>query len=264
MMIVDPYDMTCRHVCKVLSESGFQTYRAKDALEMSELLDGTFDLVLLDLEPDRAALEMISRFKAGRFAGIPLVVLSYAADKQFVIEALEMGASDYIIKPFHHSFLIERLRRLLDVPEEADALTEYVSFNYHELLELELKRAYRGKYPLSLLLLSFGATTPPVSGHLINLLEGLLRDIDTVIRYGSRKILIFLPMTNKEGAAFVSEKIAEALDSFNMLSEKEGYGEYLFTAVTFPEDAVDKKSLFARLEKQASEKEGSTPGVRQR
>jgi hypothetical protein len=133
---------------------------------------------------------------------------------------------------------------------EKDTLTEYVTFSCYELLELELKRAYRGKQSLSLLLISFLFPLKSGAGQLISILEGLLRDIDVVVRYSQHELLIILPMTGKDGALHVLEKVTKALDSLEYLTETSGYSRFVAAVAAFPEDAVNKKGLFVRLEQQ--------------
>jgi len=145
----------------------------------------------------------------------------------------------------------------LFVPSNEGALTDkYVSFNYHELLELELKRAYRGKQPLSLLLISFTHIFQEKAGEILGVVESLLRDIDSVILYDPHKVLVVLPMTGKEGVLYVLERVTLALDSLEYLSEVPGYNRFAAAFSTFPEDAIDQKGLFDRLEEQLLEDEG--------
>lgn len=250
VLVADPCDTTYRHLSKVLIEAGYQSVRARDSGELDEMLDFSVDLILVELEPDEESLNFVRHAKKGCFAKIPLVILARAADRQAVLRALSYGADDYIVKPFHYSLLTERLAQVLKMERSEDALTEYISFNYHELLELELKRAYRGKQPLSLVLISFLIPLQLEAGQIVSALEGLLRDIDAVIRYSPHELLLILPMTGKEGALYVLEKIALAFSSLNYQAETPGYSRFVAAVATFPEDATDKKGLFVRLEQQ--------------
>jgi len=145
------------------------------------------------------------------------------------------------------------MKKLFGAPNEGVLTDKYVSFNYHELLDLELKRAYRGKQPLALLLISFPPAFQERAGELVSVMESLLRDIDSVIYYAPQKILALLPLTGKEGALYALERVTQALDSLEYLSEVPGYNDFAAAVATFPEDAVDKEGLFARLEEQLRE-----------
>jgi PleD family two-component response regulator len=260
VLVADPCDTTYRHLSRVLIETGYQVVRARDSEELDEMLDFSVDLILVELEPDEESLDFVRHAKNGSYANIPLVVLARAADRQAVLRALSSGADDYIVRPFHYSFLTERLAQVQKMERSEDALTEYITFNYYELLELELKRAYRGKQPLSLVLISFPLPLQSEAGQIVSTLEGLLRDIDAVVRYSQHELLLILPMTGKEGALYVLEKIASAFNSLNYLAETTGYSRFVAAVATFPEDATDKKGLFIRLEQQLRAREGVQSG----
>jgi DNA-binding response OmpR family regulator len=245
-LIVDPA-ATCRPIQKDMEETGFQVDRATSGPELETLSAGAFDLILVDLDPGGKSMSLIRQIKEGSFTDTPLVILSYSSDKQSVIQALEMGAQDYIVKPCSPEILAERIGQILNMESHGDIFNEYVSFNMHELVEIELKRAYRGKYPLALLLLTF-RTKIPLHGQAVNILQNLLRDVDTVIRYGSASVLVFLPMTNREGTSIVLERIHDSLESLHFLEEVTGLNDFQATVVTFPEDGSNKNSLLAKLD----------------
>lgn len=255
ILVADACDTNYRHLSKVLNEAGYQVVRVHDCEDLKETLDFTVDLILVEFEPDEKSLALVRHAKKGCYGKIPLLILARASDRQAVLSALSCGADDYMIKPFHYTFLTERLAQILKADRGADALTEYVTFNYHELLELELKRAYRGKQPLSLLVLSFSLPLQQSAGQIIRVLEDLLRDIDAVVRYSPHELLLILPMTGKDGALHVSEKIASTLNSLDYLSDRPAFSRFVAAVATFPEDAVEKKGLFVRLEQQLRKRE---------
>lgn len=127
-------------------------------------------------------------------------------------------------------------------------LTEYVSYNFQELLDIELKRAYRGKQSFSLALLVFSNKTE--AGRAVRVLHDTLRDTDTVIRHGEASFLAFMPMTNKEGAEIVMERLQQAFESRDFLDDAANDTTFQSFSVTFPEDGTSKNSLLARLEEQ--------------
>jgi two-component system KDP operon response regulator KdpE len=70
------------------------------------------DLVVLDLGlPDMEGIEVIRRIRAG--GDVPIVVLSVRDDERGKVEALDLGADDYITKPFGTEELIARVRTAL-------------------------------------------------------------------------------------------------------------------------------------------------------
>ncbi len=71
------------------------------------------ELVILDLGlPDLDGLEVIRRLRAGK-SKVPIVVLSSRGDERGKVEALELGADDYVTKPFGMAELVARIRTAL-------------------------------------------------------------------------------------------------------------------------------------------------------
>jgi len=70
------------------------------------------EIVILDLGlPDMSGLDVIKQIRL--FSQIPILVLSVYADEATVVQALELGANEYVIKPFRHLELIARVRNLI-------------------------------------------------------------------------------------------------------------------------------------------------------
>jgi two-component system KDP operon response regulator KdpE len=68
-----------------------------------------FDLVILDLGlPDRSGIEVIEEVR--KSSSVPIIVLSVRSDEAGKVKALELGADDYITKPFGMAELVTRIR----------------------------------------------------------------------------------------------------------------------------------------------------------
>ena len=95
---------------------GGQGYRVLEAGSGAEALDAsrreTPDLVVLDLGlPDMDGLEVIRRLRAA--SPVPIVVLSVRDDERGKVAALDLGADDYVTKPFGMDELLARVRAAL-------------------------------------------------------------------------------------------------------------------------------------------------------
>ena len=128
-------------------------------------------------------------------------------------------------------------------------LTEYISFSFQELLDLELKRAYRAKQPFSLTLLSF--STGAQADRSLLVLQETLRDTDTVFRHGEASFLVFMPMTNKEGLEIVMDRLKQSLVSRDFLDDDAVSTKFIVISVTYPEDGDSKNTLLNHLEEKA-------------
>jgi two-component system KDP operon response regulator KdpE len=93
-----------------LSTQGYETLEAPNGKNGLELLAQNPDLIILDLGlPDIEGLELL-RMIRGRNASVPIVVLSSRGDEAGKVQALDLGADDYVTKPFGMEELLARMR----------------------------------------------------------------------------------------------------------------------------------------------------------
>jgi two-component system KDP operon response regulator KdpE len=96
-----------------LSTQGYETLDAPNGKAALVLLDQEPDVVILDLGlPDIPGHELLRMIRA-RNERIPIVVLSSRGDEAGKVQALDLGADDYITKPFGMDELLARLRAAL-------------------------------------------------------------------------------------------------------------------------------------------------------
>jgi two-component system KDP operon response regulator KdpE len=97
-----------------LTAQGFQVDEAADGKSaLEELRRRPFDLLILDLGlPDMDGFDIIERLR-GSGSSVPILVLSSRADEAGKVKALDLGADDYVTKPFGVDELLARLRAAL-------------------------------------------------------------------------------------------------------------------------------------------------------
>jgi two-component system, OmpR family, KDP operon response regulator KdpE len=96
-----------------LSSQGYDILEAPNGKTSLELLAQNPDLVILDLGlPDMQGLELLRMMRA-RNEAVPIVVLSSRGDEVGKVQALDLGADDYITKPFGMDELLARMRAAL-------------------------------------------------------------------------------------------------------------------------------------------------------
>ncbi|NLA36432.1 MAG: response regulator transcription factor [Actinobacteria bacterium] len=119
--IIDDEMAIAEAVSKRLSNEGFTTVIATDGHEGLELcLAVSPDLVVLDLMlPGIDGLEVCRRLQAER--RVPVIMLTAKDDEANLLEGLEVGADDYITKPFSPRELVARVRAVLRRFEPAGA-----------------------------------------------------------------------------------------------------------------------------------------------
>src|ERR1700751_4472036 len=112
VLVVDDEELTLRTVSRGLREEGFEVFTAasgEDALKI--FIEEKPDLTLLDIVlPGIDGVEVLRRMKQENPAAIILMMRAYHMVDR-AVEAMKLGAFDYLIKPFHLSDLIATLHR---------------------------------------------------------------------------------------------------------------------------------------------------------
>jgi DNA-binding response OmpR family regulator len=116
ILVVDDDAVARRFLAGLLGGRGYEVYEAADgaaALNAAGSLQPR--LVLLDLVmPDRDGYEVLESLKADPATRrIPVMILSARAREEDVVKGLELGAEDYLTKPFNTLELLVRVRKIL-------------------------------------------------------------------------------------------------------------------------------------------------------
>lgn len=115
VLLVDDDTSIVSNLCTFLNQEGFQVTSANNQKETIDLLDSGqyhFDLALLDVSlPDGSGFSLCSAIKAN--SDIPVIFLTASDDEYSVVAGLDLGADDYIPKPFRPRELISRMNSVL-------------------------------------------------------------------------------------------------------------------------------------------------------
>jgi two-component system KDP operon response regulator KdpE len=96
-----------------LTAQGYQTLEAANGKAALDLLKEAPDLIILDLGlPDTLGHDLLRTIRA-RNEGVPVIVLSSRGDEASKVQALDLGADDYVTKPFGMDELLARMRAAL-------------------------------------------------------------------------------------------------------------------------------------------------------
>ena len=96
-----------------LSTQGYDILDAPSGKAALELIGQKPDLIILDLGlPDIDGLELLRRMRQAN-EGVPIVVLSSRGEEAAKVQALDLGADDYVTKPFGMDELLARIRAAL-------------------------------------------------------------------------------------------------------------------------------------------------------
>ena len=202
-----------------------------------------WDLAILDRRlPDMDGVVLCQELKANAaFKTRYVIMLTGEADQEDKVEGLDLGADDYITKPFQAAELLARIRaakRIVDLQRElvesnkrlemlsiTDGLTKL--FN-HRHFQDELARAFeesiRYERPLSLAIvdLDFFKKVNDTYGHAVGdevlkgvsrMFQGSTRSTDLVARYGGEEFAVMMPETELGAALTFAEQIRSMVES---------------------------------------------------
>jgi diguanylate cyclase (GGDEF)-like protein len=224
---------------QVLAEALRQEYRVKVATNGTDALtiarQTQPDLILLDvMMPGMDGFEVCRLLKADSVTnGIPVIFVTAKDELADEEHGLNLGAADYITKPFHLPIVRARVRNHMRLKQKADLLERMAHVDsltgianrrrFDEALDVEHRRCQRTEQPISLLLIDidFFKHYNDHFGHgmgdrcLAQVAEALTqnagRAADLVTRYGGEEFAVILPQTDGEGAMLTAERLREGV-----------------------------------------------------
>ncbi|MDR3090295.1 MAG: response regulator [Desulfobulbaceae bacterium] len=127
IMLVDD-DIVTLTVGKNMLQRSYEVYPLPSATKLFEILRHvTPDMILLDIEmPDMNGHEVIRRLRANkRFNDVPVIFVSAFCDENSELEGLNLGAIDYVPKPFSAPLLLKRIENHLISTQRKKELARY-------------------------------------------------------------------------------------------------------------------------------------------
>lgn len=107
-----------RKLTKTILSSKYEVMSADDGIAALSLLQSGFfpDMIVSDMMmPGLGGIELVSQVKeSGAFKNIPVIILSSINEIEIKTKLLEMGAADYLIKPYNPKELLERIDKILN------------------------------------------------------------------------------------------------------------------------------------------------------
>ncbi|AEV27968.1 response regulator with CheY-like receiver domain and winged-helix DNA-binding domain [Sphaerochaeta pleomorpha str. Grapes] len=115
ILVVDD-DLDIRRLeCFNLETNGYKTVSAENGKEALRLLaTETIDAIILDIMmPVMDGLETIKEIRYGLHNSVPIIIASAKGDEGDIVMALELGADDYLTKPFSMKVMISKIKAVL-------------------------------------------------------------------------------------------------------------------------------------------------------
>jgi DNA-binding response OmpR family regulator len=165
ILIVDDEPRYLRLLEANLRTDGYEVVSAQDGLQAVETFSNQpIDLILLDIMmPNLDGFATCQRIR--EFSNVPIIMLTAKGEEQDRVRGLDLGADDYLVKPFSATELLARVRAVLRRAQPV-VETGQARFFTHGNLKIDFARAevWRGEQPVSLsateyrLLLQFAHT----------------------------------------------------------------------------------------------------------
>ena len=219
-----------------LSKWGYEVVVAADGAEAWQRLDGEDPPRLVLLDPMMPGLQGVEACR--RLRGKPdgayyyIVLLKAKGDSENMIEGINAGADDYVVKPFDEQELRVRLRAGRRIVELQEALQREASTDsltglrnqtaIYSILKRELQRAQRMTTPLGVAMVDIDhfKRLNDTHGHLAgdeclqevaSRLHSSLRTYDSIGRWGGEEFLIVLPGCSVDTATAIAERVRTSI-----------------------------------------------------
>lgn len=221
----------------VLQREGYRVITAANGLEALEKLEGqNVQIALSDIMmPKMDGFELINRIRSNpALRNIYLILITARIQEGDRVRGLDLGADDYITKPFSFSELLARVRvgsrvvqyqQHLEYQTQVDSLTGLFNRRaFEKKVQDEFERTKRYHNPLSIMILdidNFKIINDTYGHHggdaaLVKISETLrqkTRQTDFPSRYGGEEFVLVLPETDQASALQVAGKVHEEIRS---------------------------------------------------
>jgi diguanylate cyclase (GGDEF)-like protein len=287
ILIVDDDPGTIKVIAGILSDVARLRVATsgKDALRLAR--ESTPDLILLDAEmDDMTGFEVCETLKADpELADVSVIFVTNHCEAAFQVAGFEMGAADFIAKPFSAPLVRARVKTQLRVKRLTDDLRRVAAVDaltgvanrrhFDDSLEREWLRAWRACEPIALLLINvdhfefFNEHYGYVAGDecLRTVAQAVetacMRAADLVARLGGGEFAVLLPQTPRAGAEHVTSRILEAMEALEIPHQSSparhvtvsiGVGYYDETSKCWSETPADGRLAYLLRERGSASK----------
>ncbi len=243
VLIVDDIEDNIKLLWYNLEDDEHEIESASDGYQcLEKALSFMPDIILLDLMmPGLSGLETLKLLKTNeKLDAIPVIMISANDGDESIIHALDLGAQDYVTKPFIYPVLAARLRSAVRLKESQEKLAEanktlellasqdpltdtYNHRHFFNLAGAEFAKTKRYERPISTIMIDADhfKSINDKYGHAVgdqalismaSICQDLIRTSDFIGRLGGEEFAVCCPDTAVEGACKLAERIREAIE----------------------------------------------------
>lgn len=276
--LIDDDEVSRRRVRVMLDGAGYRVEEGDDGRQaLGMVRDRVPDLMLLDVEMPVINGPQACRIIKGSqgFPFFPIILITARDDMQTKVDALQLGADDYLVKPINKAELLARVKSMLRLKKLQDELLQanenlkkmnqrlqelstvdplmgiYNRLYFEKRFRYEFQRASRYRSKLAILMLDIDhfKQVNDQLGHQFGdhvlkecarLLLEAVRQVDIVARYGGEELVVACPETNLEQASIVAERIRARIEDHHF--EFEGTSTPVTISIgvaVFPGEGID-------------------------
>ena len=244
ILVVDDMTTTLLLIHDLLKDT-YEVKIAKSGTKALEILESPndIDLILLDIEmPDINGYDVCKRIKNNEtIKNIPIIFITGRTSQEDEEYGLNLGAIDYITKPFNKAIVKLRIKNYLDLKIKNDMLEKLSMYDgltnirnrrfFDETFEKTFSEIKRDKKSLAVLMIDIDFFKPYNDnyGHgqgdetlrkVAKALEKTIkRPTDFVARYGGEEFVILLKDINKDGVEAVANNLLNAVRELKITHE---------------------------------------------
>lgn len=278
IMMVDDEPILMEVLQSFLEDEGYKNFITVEdsTLAMDSMKNEQPDILLLDLKmPIVSGFDILTQVrKYEQLKRLPVIVLTSSSDAETKLQALELGATDFLAKPVDASELALRLRNTLTVKAYQDQLAYYDSLTglpnrerFLDRLDWALVSADREAYSVSVMKLSvdrfklINGTLGPRSGDILlkqvaDRLVGAVRLSDVVshtgrdnlwqniARLGGDEFMLLLPGGSvSEDSAYIANRLLKVMKEVFSIDGQDVFVTASIGIASYPHDANNPDSL---------------------
>ncbi|MBU4126549.1 MAG: diguanylate cyclase, partial [Proteobacteria bacterium] len=250
ILVIDDSKLIAHVAKNILTKQGHEVLLAQDGETGLDIArDKKPDLILLDLVlPGMDGYGICERIKNdSTIKDIPIIMLTSKAEHADKVRGLELGASDYVTKPFDEGELRARVNTHLRIKElyesvqeknrlllemaNRDGLTGLYNHRYfQETIAKDFKKALRYNESLACVMFDidhfkkFNDTYGHPVGDIVlktlsELVKNLMRDSDLAARYGGEEFVLILYHTEANDAYDIAERLRKTVEQHKFQAE---------------------------------------------
>ena len=236
----------------MLSREGYRVFQSgsveavKDHSFSGEISLEEIDLALIDLYfKGEDGFDLLKYLKSN-YPDIKIVIVSMEARKEKIKKAINLGADNYITKPFDKRTLLQKVNLILSSKKQykkeavpSKDFNEVIS-NLKTDLSMELSRSIRSGLDFAVVRLNY--LNRINSSEIIKLKSNItskIRDIDRIYYTSPSEYTFLLPLTDREGVNIFVDKIMSEFDE----NINDNNGNIQVESMVFPEEIINEADI---------------------